>query len=156
MSDNLDPSPDFNPYQASASETPQLHQAPHTEQSARSLARWQIFFAVLLAICFLGSFGLMAFSVLAFNDGDVIAMIGGLGCVMLILTMLFLLPAILLWLAARTAREFANSPDSERLAKLISSQLTLWRAIGIVAAILIGFYAFVGVAGLAFGASPVN
>ncbi len=141
---------DFNPYQATSG--PVSLSGDHTflGRVALELARWQTFFAVLMSIGFLGMMGMVMLSMLGGSD-DVAEMIGGMACAGVAAILIYGLPAFMLWKAAAGARRYAKSPGSTELAEFASSQLSFWRTVGIIAAIVVGLYAIVFVGMMLFG-----
>ncbi len=138
----------FNPYQSS-SESPNLPTGDNkVARASAELARWQTFFAVLMSIAVVGVILLFSLSAMSGTSN-----IGGLFCIVGTSLLMYGLPALMLWKAAAGARKYSRSPGPGELANFTSSQLSFWRTVGILAAIIIGLYAIILVGALLFGFS---
>lgn len=147
-----DQPPEFNPYQPASGPIAQSGDEAFLTRTTREMARWQTFFAVLMTLGILAMIGMFAITV-ASGAGDLSAAIGGMTCVGGITLLLYGLPAIMLWKAAAGARKYSKTPGRGELAEFASSQLSFWRTIGIIAAIVMGLYAVILVGAMMFGMS---
>ncbi len=146
MSD--DPS-EFNPYQPAGGQPGEQGEPSLIARKVAELARWQTFFAILMTIGIVGILGMFAVTMLA--GQNLSASLGGLACVGGATMLIYGLPAIMLWKASAGARNYAQMPDSQRLAEFASTQTAFWRTVGIIAALVLGLYAVIFVVALLVG-----
>ena len=140
---------EFNPYQPADGQPGQQVEPSLLGRKVAELARWQTFFAILMTIGIVGFMGMLAFTLLA--GSQPVAALGGLACMGGFMLLIYGLPAVTLWRASASARQYSRSPDSQRLAEFASAQLVFWRTFGIIAALVLGFYAVAIVAAMLIG-----
>lgn len=134
-----------NPYQAPASSGQSRAAASaHSEELQsvfRSLARWQTFFAVIaLLVAILMFFVTAAGTFFGSRGRDILGAVFMLLFMTAVAVIVYLIPAMLLFRAASTARN-AGHDENEPLDALLRAQLAFWRYAGIVAIVLLVFYA---------------
>lgn len=142
---------EFNPYQPADGQPGQQAEPSLLGRKVAELARWQTFFAILMTIGIVGFLGMLSFTVLAGSETG--AALGGIACMGGFMMLIYGLPAVTLWKASASARQYSRSPDSERLAEFASAQLVFWRTVGIIAALVLGFYTIALVAVMLIGVS---
>ncbi|TWT83762.1 hypothetical protein CA13_52330 [Planctomycetes bacterium CA13] len=143
----------FNPYQPNDAENVSGVPTGNFSTSVKELSRWQYFFAVLLIIGLVLMIGIFVVSMLIESNNDVTAAISGMVCMGSFGLILYGLPALLLWRAATSAKELANGNTQIQLENFASTQVKFWRVLGIIALIVMAFYAIavvVVVAGFTF------
>lgn len=130
---------EFNPYQPADGQPGQQPAPSLLGRKVAELARWQTFFAILMTIGIVGFLGLLAITMLA--GSEPVAALGGIACMGGFMMLIYGLPAVTLWKASASARQYSRSPDSQQLEEFASAQLVFWRTVGIIAALVLGFYA---------------
>ena len=147
MSDASTPNP--NPYSAPSSLEPTIEGVappgrPADFRTARSLANWQLFFAIL---CFL------AFGLIVLYIGVVLVFVGGWNtrgllslsiligiCMTGMFTLVYLVVGLLFVRGSSAAKRFSNTPDRATLVAMMESQVWLWRTIGGITLVGMGLW----------------
>lgn len=127
-------SDDPNPYQPT-SDTPGVPlTGDKVARSVREMGRWQTFLAALLTIGTIAAIGMfvVTMSLQAAATGAVCLASGAL--------LIYGLPAIMLWKAARGAQRFAQTAETQQWTEFVAAQLAFWRTVGIMAVLVLGAY----------------
>jgi uncharacterized membrane protein len=142
----------FNPYQPSEDPFAERPADPRFVSGyIQELVRWQTTVAVMVSLG--GILCLILILLAAIGSEEAAAyLIGTMICPLLLVVVVFVVPAVELWKSITAARRYADSESSEDLSEFASSQRVLWRTLAIVTAILGVFFILV-VAGAVFGSA---
>ncbi len=150
----MTPSDPTNPYQSAANENPIGDNRGMDQESVESwlsLGRWQTFLSILGFLASFCLFAFVAFTVLFGMGGGRGRPVGGEAFFTLLVflpmaVLVYLIPSVLLFKAGKQARDIASG-ETKSLVQVVQSQRSFWRYLGVLAIILLGFYAVaIGVA----------
>ncbi len=133
----MDSEPISNPYQADGDET--LLNSLEAQRLAAALAGWQRIMSALLflaAVLIVGS--LMAMTMWAGDNA--MQSLQSLLCSGIMVLLCYVLPAVLLWRAAESARQYAQIGGLDSLSGMTHRQLVFWRSMGILVLIAAGLW----------------
>ena len=106
------------------------------------IAKWQTFFATMMGIAILLTFGSIVLVTLM-AGGNISGSTFGSLCIGGVILIFYVVPTIMLWKAANSARSYARTGSSEQLREFAAGQRSLWRTIGILAIIGMAFYGLI-------------
>lgn len=143
-----------NSYSSQSTNAPLNHDLVKVSENLVSLARWQTFFGVLGAlVCVLVAFTSLSqlfigFSVVQQRDGSegIVSLV-----TLTLILVIYGIPTIKLFKASQYARLCAR--NAEGYSKMIESQCSFWRTVGLIVCVSLALYVAILAFGLLFGLS---